>query len=74
MSGKVRLANKVIPSHLHIKVQISLDEVFPEKIVISLRVVVIHVKGQVVPLHTVKAYRRSTGITPLIRNLGTRLG
>jgi len=67
------LANEVIPSHLHIKVRISLDEVILEYIVISLQEVVIHVKGKVVPVHTMKAYWRSTGITPLIRNLGIKL-
>jgi hypothetical protein len=30
-----------------------------------------HIKGKVVPVHTMKAYRGSRGITPLILNLGT---
>jgi hypothetical protein len=31
-------------------------------------------KGKVVPVHTMKAYRRSGGIDPLILNFNTRWG
>jgi hypothetical protein len=30
------------------------------------------VKGKVIPVHAMKAYRRSRGIAPRILNLGTR--
>jgi hypothetical protein len=30
------------------------------------------VEGKIVPFHTMKAYRRSGGIVPLLRNPGTR--
>jgi hypothetical protein len=30
-----------------------------------------NIKGKVVPIHTMKAYRGSRGTTPLILNLGT---